>query len=271
MMRLSAKRVSVFVLVFLAMMQSSPARGQTKLQADANNHDRLSAIAKSHQIEIVTAEPEFPIKLEKGEINGKKAAQKDLDHYAPIFVDEFNLYPPELIKCAKLKRVVLGVELSFAGQLRTAIPDYKHDTLYLDAVRGADDKTYVRKVIHHDFFHMIDKRDDGSVKKDERWAKLNPADFKYGTGGKNAQDMPSTSLLTDRFPGFLNHYSTTAIEEDKAEIFANMIVDPDHVDERSKKDPVVKAKAERMRELLKSFCPEIDDKFWTKARKAANR
>ena len=78
--------------------------------------------------------------------------------------------------------------MSFGGQLRTAIPDYKHDTLYLDAARGAYDKSYVRKVIHHDFFHMIDKRDDGSVKKDERWAKLNPGDFKYGTGGKNAQD-----------------------------------------------------------------------------------
>lgn len=252
-----------------ALLPSSRASSQTKSSPD--NHAPLSALAKSHQIEIVTAEAAFPIKLPTGEINGKKATQKNVDHYAPIFANEFELYPPQLIKCVKLKRVVIAVELSFAGQLRTAIPDYAHDTLYLDAARGAYDKTYVRKVIHHDFFHMIDNRDDGTVKMDERWAKLNPADFKYGTGGKNAQDMPSTSLLTDKLPGFLNHYSTTAVEEDKAEMFANMIVDPGHVDERSRKDPVVKAKAERMRELLKSFCPEIDDKFWTKARKAANR
>ena len=53
-----------------------------------------------------------------------------------------------------------------------------------------------------------------------RWDALKPKDFKYGSGGKNAQDISTTSLLTEKYPGFLNHYSTTAVEEDKAEVLA---------------------------------------------------
>jgi hypothetical protein len=73
--------------------------------------------------------------------------------------------------------------------------------------------------------------------------------------------------LTDKFPGVLNHYSTTAVEEDKAEVFANLIVDSKYVANRAKKDRVLSAKVERMKELLVAFCPEMNDKFWEAAGK----
>ncbi len=62
--------------------------------------------------------------------------------------------------------VVRARELTFAGQRRNAIPDFEHDTLYLDVSRGAYSKSYFRKVIHHEFFHIIDYRDDGSLYND---------------------------------------------------------------------------------------------------------
>jgi Putative zinc-binding metallo-peptidase len=248
---------------------SSADRTNPEVQSNpgSGTPDSLLPLAKSHAIKIVTANPVFPVKSLGGEIDGKQADAQTIDRFARIFATEFGLYPPELTKRAKLKRVVIASELKFSGQLRTAIPDWANDTLYLDAARGADNKNYVRKVIHHEFFHIIDFRDDGLVFKDERWANLNPKDFKYGSGGKNAQDIATTSVLTDKYPGFLNHYSTTGVEEDKAEIFANLLVDGHYVDERTNKDPVLKAKTERMRELLKSFCLEANDEFWDKSRR----
>ena len=115
---------------------------------------------------------------------------------------------------------------------------------------------------------IIDFRDDGLVYKDERWQALNPADFKYGSGGKNAQETKDTSVLTDKYPGFLNHYSTTGVEEDKAEVFANLMVEPGYLAERMKTDRVLKAKTERMRELLKDFCSDMNDKFWDTVKNA---
>lgn len=232
------------------------------------NDDALAKLAKTYKIEIVTTAPTFPVQTAHGKIEGKAAGKKDVENYSGLFVAEFGLYPPDLIKRSKLKRVVLCDELSFAGQRRNAIPDYENDTLYLDVVRGKENKTYVRKVIHHEFFHIIDYRDDGQVYEDERWAKLNPADFKYDRGGgTGAQGTADTSVLTDKYPGFLNHYSTTGAEEDKAEVFANLIVDGAYVADRAKKDKVLAAKVERMKELLAKFCPEMSDKFWAKVDK----
>jgi hypothetical protein len=224
-------------------------------------------VARAYKIKIVAMEPAFPVKTWHGKIDGTSADGKTLANYAGLFAAEFSLYPPDLVKRTRLARVVLCADLSFAGQRRNAIPDYEHDTLYLDVSRGAHNKAYLRTVVHHEFFHIIDYRDDGSVYTDERWAALNPAKFKYGTGGRNAQDVQTTSVLTDKFPGFLTHYSTTAVEEDKAEVFAHMIVDSDYVEERVKKDRVIKAKVARMRELLIKFCPDMNEKFWEKVRR----
>lgn len=225
----------------------------------------LQHLAKTYAIEISTT-PTFPVKTASGLIDGKEADGKAMQQYAPLFIAEFSLYPPDLVKRTRLKRIVLCNDVSFAGQRRNAIPDYEHDTLYLDASRGFHSKPYMRKVIHHEFFHIIDYRDDGHVYKDERWASLNPATFKYGSGGKNAQDQRDTSILTDKNPGFLNGYSTTAVEEDKAEIFAALIVDRAYVEDRVKKEPVLKAKVVRMKELLAKFCPDMNDKFWERVR-----
>jgi hypothetical protein len=227
----------------------------------------LGEVARAYHIEVVTADPAFPVSTRHGTIDGKGADPKALHEYARLFVPEFSLYPADLVKRARLRRVVLCRDLSFAGQRRNAVPDYEHDTLYLDVSRGTYNTRYLRKVIHHEFFHIIDYRDDGSVYADERWASLNPPGFKYGGSGRAAQDLRETSVLTTKYPGFLNHYSTTAVEEDKAEVFANLVVDLAYVEDRALTDRVLRAKVARMKELLAAFCPEMDGRFWEKVRR----
>jgi hypothetical protein len=155
--------------------------------------------------------------------------------------------------------------LSFDGQRRSAIPDFESDILYLDVCRGWPNRLYLRKVLHHEFFHILDYRDDGSVYEDPSWSELNPPEFAYGSGGRNAQGRADTSVLNDQHPGFLNHYSTTGVEEDKAEIFANLIVEPLKMKERVEADAVLRRKVDRLKELVMRFCPEIDEGFWRRA------
>lgn len=260
----SGARPPVAILAFFLLLPD-PAGARDEVPADALAE--LGKIAKAYEIEIVAADPLFPVRTTHGMIAGKAAGGDELRDYIRLFAPEFGLYPRELVRRSRLKRVVLCGELSFAGQRRNAIPDYEHDTLYLDVSRGAYSRPYLRKVIHHEFFHIIDFRDDGSVYQDERWVALNPAKFQYGSGGRDAQDLNETSVLTDKFPGFLNHYSTTAVEEDKAELFANLIVETAYVEGRAKEDRILAAKVEGMRELLSKFCPEMDGSFWQAARK----
>lgn len=230
----------------------------------ADPESRLEELGEKYRIKIVTEGFSFPVEIGSGKIDGKDADGQDLKEYISLFVEEFSLYPPALIERSKLERIVLCGGLSFAGQYRAAIPDFANNTLYFDVSRGRNNPNYQRKVIHHEYYHIIDYRDDGLLYQDDRWAALNPADFSYGTGGKNAQHLSNTSVLTDRFPGFLNHYSTTGVEEDKAEIFANLMVEPEYVYQRASKDKVLAAKVALMKELMFDFCPAIDEKFWKK-------
>lgn len=238
--------------------------GRTRAEEPA----KLAQVARDLGIAIVAADPVFPVATAHGIIDGKGATGDEVRAYTGLFVPEFSLYPTELFRQTRLRRVVLCRDLSFGGQRRNAIPDFEHDTLYLDVARGTHNQAYMRKVIHHEFFHIIDLRDDGSLYRDERWASLNPGAFRYGSGGKNAQNLPQTSVLTDKFPGFLNHYSTTGVEEDKAEVFANLVVDPEEIESRAKKDTVLRSKVRRMRELLADFCLGMNGGFWDKVRKA---
>lgn len=222
----------------------------------------LKDIAADYGMEIVDRSAEFPVRTAYGMIDGKPASGPALESYGQLFAEEFSLYPSRLVQRALLKRIVLCEELSYAGQRRNAIPDFEHNTLYLDVRRGAYNPAYMRKVIHHEFFHIVDYRDDGQLFDDKQWSQLNGTGFSYGTGGRNAQNVPTTSVLTDKYPGFLNHYCTTAVEEDKAEVFANLVFDPDYMQQRAAKDAVIEAKVQRMRELLLRFCPDMTPAYW---------
>jgi hypothetical protein len=227
----------------------------------------LAAVARKYDLELVTAAPQFPVKIDGGSIDGAEADREDVERYAAVFAFEWSLYPRELVKRTRLKKVVFCKDLSFAGQQRTAVPDFKNDVLYLDVLRGRDHGTYVRKVIHHEFFHIIDLRDDGQLYQDERWAKLNPPGFRYGSGGAKLQDDPTVTNPKDD-PGFLNRYAAAGVEEDKAEVFAHLMVEPKLMAERAKKDKYMRAKVERMKELLAAFSPKTDETFWEAVEKA---
>ncbi len=239
-----------------------------QLPATLKLKDKLSQLhetAQKYKIEIATSDFGFPFKTTHGLIEGKDATLESLENYQKLLFKEVNRYPISLIRSSKIVRIVLCEDLMFDGQRRNAIPDFEHDVLYLDVKRGDYNRQYQRKVFHHEFFHLIDYKDDGSVYGDDAWSAMNPLEFHYGTGGRNAQDNASTSVLTNRFPGFLNHYSTTGVEEDKAEMFANMMVVPKHVETRALEDPVIKAKLDAMKALMQKFCPDVDKEFWKKA------
>jgi hypothetical protein len=236
--------------------------GSASAQPKSAVPTEVVALARKYRLDIVVRKPTFPVKTRHGVIDGAEADHKEADSYAAIFAFEWSLYPVELVKKTELLSVVFCKDLSFAGQKRTAIPDFEHDTLYLDVSRGRHDELYVRKVIHHEFFHLIDLKDDGHLYEDERWARLNPPGFKYGPGGAKFQDDPTVTTTGRDEPGFMNRYATAGVEEDKAELFAHMMVEPRMIATRIEKDKYVRVKVERMKELMTAFSPKAGKEFW---------
>jgi hypothetical protein len=264
-MRIPTRTESLLILVVFASGCSDRAAARVSDVVDLNLPDatgRIEKIAAAYGIEVVAARPHFPVQTLHGEINGQACSEIDLRGYAKLLADEFSLYPPDLVRHSRLRRIVLCTGLTFARQSRGAVPDFEHDTLYLDVAVGSHDGLYRRAVIHHEFFHLLDYQDDGLVYEDPLWKALNATDFAYGDGGRNAQSLRHTAVLTDRYPGFLNHYSTTGIEEDKAELFAQLLVRPAHVESRAKSDLVLGTKVELLKRQLALFCPAVNHGFW---------
>lgn len=182
--------------------------------------------------------------------------------YAHILSTELERYPAQIFARCGVKRIVLCANLQISGQARTGTANFDHLDLYFDVARGRHDRQYVRRVIHHEIFHLIDYTDDGSVYEDPNWSALNLPDFGYGQGGARSQEDGRSSLLDNSLTGFLNKYSMSGVEEDKAELFGFMLVAPDVVNSQVALDHVLARKVTAMRDLLARFCPDADEKIW---------
>lgn len=250
-------------IALLTLLIAAPLRAQepaaeaaVESSAQAGIDAQLRELAKKYRVEMIHEAPRFPVQLADGQIRGRAAGSERLAAYVPTFAKEFARYPVEFVKRSSLRRVVFCEELAWDDQLRAALPDFANHTLYLDVSRGAERDGYQRRVLHHEFFHMVDEVDDGLLYRDDRWSAANPEGFRYGAGGHTAQTTAGTGTLSDNHPGFFDHYSTTGVEEDKAEIFAYLFVDPAELSRRAATDAVLRAKVELMKRLLGEFCPE---------------
>lgn len=191
-------------------------------------------------------------------------SESDASLYVDVFIEEFAKYPADFIRSSKLKRVELVEKLAIGTQFRAAVPDYDHEVLYYD-VSYVRNQRYVRHVVHHEFYHMLEQEWNGNAYyKDPNWAMLNEKDFKYGSGGSDAYGRGDVWSFVHPKPGFLNIYSTYGLEEDKAEVWAVLFV-PENwklVKQTVADDPILRAKVSYMREYARAKAPTMDDRFW---------
>lgn len=256
---------SKLFLMIISLVLGMPALSSSVVARNNQGPDTTEPIREIENIFGIRVEAkvsEFSVATRHGRIEGTAADDAALNKYIPLFSQEFKLYPVEFVNRTQLERIVICDQLRFAGQRRNAVPDFEHNTLYLDAHRGNHNRRYQQAVIHHEFFHIVDYRDDGFVYRDPEWAALNVAEFRYGPGGRTVQETPSTAKLTDQRKGFLNHYSTLGVEEDKAELFAHLIVNAHYLEQRLLTDRVLQAKVDLLKKQLKNFCPEINRGYW---------
>lgn len=242
--------LSVLVMVALAQVQAEP----------------FADLSKTYGIPIEIAKEPFTKQARGYTISGKAPTTAELEKYAPLFIKEWTLYPPSLMKKAKVTKIVICSGLLVGEQARAACPAFDLDTMYYDPAMGHYNPHYQRLVVHHEFFHMLDER-MGILRKDASWSALNSEYFKYGTGGDKMRE-PGVGELTPDIPGFLTRYSTSAVEEDKAEIFAHLIIDTAFVKGRADVDAVLAAKIAMLKKRVADFEAGLGDKFWPSAAKS---
>ncbi|MEA2736094.1 MAG: hypothetical protein QOE14_2545, partial [Humisphaera sp.] len=181
--------------------------------------------------------------------------------YLRLFREEFGKYPPAFVRATGLKSVILAKNIKINEQKRGAVPDYPNSAVWHDPYEGDNNEMYQRHVIHHEYFHFADHAlQDNVYLSDPYWASLNRPDFRYGGGGHTARTGDQFGV-TNREPGFVNRYSVSGLEEDRAEIFASMWIpmEANLLEQRSRSDAILRGKIHRMRGMFKFYSVEPKD------------
>ncbi len=205
----------------------------------------------------------FYLKSPSFDIEGDPATDADLDCYTPILFMEFWIYGKSFIKKSKLKEINLVHNIEYTNseytQERAGCPEYENSKSITYAIHEKN-MAYIRIVLHHEFFHYIDFADDYNY-DDDGWEELNQKGFEYGNGGDSEREWIK---LEKNQKGFINHYSTTALEEDRAEIYQYLISCPDEA--LNNNDVIVRKKAKRIQEFLNNFDKKgvgnLKNNFW---------
>lgn len=211
-------------------------------------------------VAMVIDEPGFPVKTHDGVLNGTAIpASRRLaaDLYQRRLGDEIRMYPKAFLKRIKLRQVVLCEDLSFDAAKCVSFTDVEHGTIFMNVQSGVND-AQIRWTIHHEIFHQIDYAADGKLDPDPAWESLNPPGFRYSGDVERLQANAVEAARDDVQKGFLNRYAMASPAEDKAELYAFLVLEPNLVRRRMLDDDILRRKAAKIREMVDRFGPYSD-------------
>ena len=216
----------------------------------------LADIKEKYDIDIVSGADRHELNVGYNE-----AAPTAVRDYVEFFLHkELAVYANEVVRKSGVGRIVLCKNIATSGRPCNGIAEMKilqlpfwKNTIYLSVKESRS--AYDRATIHHELFHAIDFHDDFWRYTDLEWPKLNAKDFQYGT-------IAYTGNSKYKEGGFISVHGTSAVYEDKADLYAHMLVNYSGVAEQAETDPILKAKMARMKELLSKFSPQFDNEFW---------
>ncbi|OFY95957.1 MAG: hypothetical protein A2491_14200 [Bacteroidetes bacterium RIFOXYC12_FULL_35_7] len=255
------------ILIFLTIVSLSTSLfAKTKKQKIDNI---ITEIQSNYNVKLFY--DTIPASTWQTYITYEKITESDYNQFydfLKLFKTELYKYPVKFIDTTNLKYVSFVKEFALSGQKRTALPDYVKEMLIYDIYRGCEYKTYVRHIIHHEFYHMIEEQfHKTAYYKDSVWATFNNKEIKYGDGGASVQDKGNVYLFTHPLQGFINLYALSAIEEDKAELYASLFIRKEKrkVKRWSRHDEILENKVLYMKKFLASLCSDKKKRIWKKA------
>jgi hypothetical protein len=243
-----------------ADLLSDPDFVQTKNEIDSI----VSQIAERHSVRIYYRKrPVFILGGYKYKLAPKSEYTKVLK-YLKILQKELNKYPKTFLQRAGIKRIVVCKELSSWGYSAGGLPEPGGKAVYYNYAVCSNVSS--QRTVHHELYHMIEAKFNSDTHyKDPDWAKLNGRDFKYGKGGRRFKWNDSNRKKPFHpKTGFVTAYATSALEEDKAEVYAGLFVEEISacLHDWIREDEILRNKVNYMKDFLLRCCDGMTSDFW---------
>lgn len=155
-----------------------------------------------------------------------------------IITSALSQLPEAALGKLRLRYVILCSRAMAGGQRIGGIPVPPLDLLMLDVGESGSNAVYLQRGFLHELYHLIEYR--FNTYQDTEWQKL------FGAGYANSYDgRMQQSPIGSGKRGFLNAYAETYAHEERAELFASLVLNPAEVIAHIKatNDQVLKEKA----------------------------
>jgi hypothetical protein len=234
--------------------------------AQAGNGDPLDRLRQRYGLRVIVQDKKYERNTLHGKLAYRQAEPKVVQRFAKILNEEFARYPKEFVRQSGLRALVLCDELEFNGQKRAALPDRGRWVVIYDVTAAPKRPEYLRHVIHHEYFHLVDWVGSSWRWRIPQWKGLNTKGFKYGKGGRTMQHDRSAWSLETGSKGFLTRYAKSSVSEDMAEVFAFLMTRPREVAAKSKEDAILRSKVRVLKSHLHLFHESMGAEFWKQGR-----
>jgi hypothetical protein len=189
--------------------------------------------------------------------------------YLRAYMEEFSKYPRSFLRKVNVEWVVFVKGLRVEGEPRSAtyLRSYAPTTMaprggmVYDVQQGATNRAYVRRGIHHEFFHFIDFGVQSGGNEDADWLAMNPRGFQYTGNVANFSRRPEHPV-----PGIITAYSAKSSWEDRAELFSALMDEETYprLREITAADPVVRRKIRYLVRFLERIDPAMGTSYFRK-------
>jgi hypothetical protein len=217
----------------------------------ARSEPALTELAEQFGFVVSQAGAGVEIDTPGGSIRARAAESARIVSYEKTLTQELRKYPRRFVELCGLTHVMLCGGLVLSGRPIAALSDASNRTIYVD-VEYRDD----RKSLHHELFHLFDHA--GGTLFDLDWERLNPVGFRY----EDHRVLPRKRPLSDLPPGFVSRNALSNPGEDKAEVFAHLMVNYAGVIKRAETDELLMRKIRLLLDRVRSRVPEMNAGFW---------
>jgi len=214
------------------------------------------ATRQSTDLEIRVYDEAFPWSRAGSSLGVAKPSAEEVQAFTPVLAQELRRYPRSVIERMHLRQVVLCSRLTIDGKEIGGVAFGSSGTVLLN-VRppGRLDTQTWRWMIHHELFHVLDRALVNTPDAERRWASLNSPGFQYGGQElRDALDVTGENPGGEpEVPGFIDHYAMVSPQEDRAELFACMVLQPERLRALAAADGIVDAKCRLLESDLRQF------------------
>jgi len=183
---------------------------------------------------------------------------KILANYLMMLREELRKYPECFYQKTGLDGIALVKRQFYDSRPLEGLYQRNTRIIVIDFLRNRGHGIKQRLNVHHELYHMLESQ-NGLAWRFRDWENINRPGFSYQTQKNLQPGANPVNYFAPPVPGFVTYYAMESPAEDRAELFAALMIDSQRrvVHRWLERDTVLRQKVHALRAAVIALCPEM--------------